>query len=67
MSMEVGAKFNLQSGSFLKAKIDNNGRLGLALANELRPGMLFTLGALLDTNKLQENAHKFGIELNYSA
>ena len=67
MSMEVGAKFNLQGGSFVKAKIDNNGRLGVALANELRPGMLLTLGALLDTNKLQENAHKFGVELNYSA
>lgn len=67
MSMEVGAKFNLQGGSFLKTKIDNNGRLGVALANELRPGMLFTLGALVDTNKLQENAHKFGVELNYAA
>ena len=67
MSMEVGAKYMLQGNSFVKAKIDNYGKLGLSLSNELRPGMQLTLGASLDTNKLQENAHKFGIELNYFA
>jgi voltage-dependent anion channel protein 2 len=67
MSMEVGAKYMLQGNSFIKAKIDNYGKLGLSLSNELRPGMQLTLGTSLDTNKLQENAHKFGIELNYFA
>jgi voltage-dependent anion channel protein 2 len=67
MIMEVGAKYNVGPGSFVKTKIDNSGRLGIAIANELRPGMQLTMGALLDTNKLSENAHKFGLELNYAA
>ena len=65
--MEVGAKYLLQDKAFVKAKIDNYGKLGLSLSNELRPGMQLILGASIDTNKLQENAHNFGVELNYFA
>ena len=67
MSMEVGAKWFLLGGGFVKAKLDNVGRLGVALASDLRPGLQVTLGASIDTAKLNENAHKLGLELNYSA
>jgi voltage-dependent anion channel protein 2 len=65
--MEVGAKWNLIGGGFIKAKLDNVGRLGLALASDLRPGVQMTLGATVDTQKLNDNAHKLGLELVYSA
>ena len=65
--MEIGAKYLLSGGGFVKSKLDNNGRLGLALASDLRPGMQLILGASIDTAKIQENNHKFGVELNYSA
>jgi hypothetical protein len=65
--MEIGAKYLLSGGGFIKTKLDNNGRLGLALASELRTGMQLTLGASIDTAKINENTHKFGVELNYSA
>lgn len=66
--MEIGAKYLLTGGAgFVKTKLDNNGRLGVALASELRPGMQLTLGASIDTAKINENNHKFGVELNYSA
>jgi voltage-dependent anion channel protein 2 len=67
LTMEVGAKWNMIGGGFLKAKLDNVGRLGLALASDLRPGVQVTLGATVDTAKLNENAHKLGLELIYSA
>lgn len=66
LSMEVGAKWNLLGGGFVKAKVDNVGRLGIALASDLRPGVQVTLGATVDTAKLSENAHKLGLELVYS-
>ena len=67
LAMEVGAKWNLQGGGFVKAKLDNVGRLGVALSNELRPGLQATLGAMVDTARMNENAHKLGLELIYSA
>ena len=68
LAMEIGAKYLLTGGAgFIKTKLDNNGRLGVALASELRPGMQLTLGASIDTAKINENNHKFGVELNYSA
>jgi voltage-dependent anion channel protein 2 len=68
LGMEVGAKLYLANGGFFKTKVDNLGRLGLALASEVNRGLVATLGASLDLNKLQEgDAHKFGIDLTYSA
>lgn len=71
VAMEVGAKFNLQggnsSGAFIKTKLDNQGRLGVAFCNELRPGVLLNLGSTVETTKLGENVHKVGLELTYSA
>lgn len=67
MAMEVGAKYYSNGGGFFKGKIDNTGRLGLAVASDLRPCMQLILGASIDTNKLAENNHSFGLQLNYSA
>lgn len=67
LAMEVGAKWNLIGGGFVKAKLDNVGRLGVALASDLRPGVQVVLGATVETTKLNENTHKLGLELNYSA
>ena len=65
--MEVGAKYYLVGGGFVKAKLDNSGRLGMAIASDLRPGMQLILGASVDTNKLSENNHRIGFELSYAA
>lgn len=65
--MEVGAKYFLVGGGFVKAKLDNAGKLGLAVASDLRPGMQLLLGASVDTNKLADNNHKLGLELLYNA
>jgi len=67
LGMEIGAKYYLIGGGFLKAKLDNAGRLGLAFSTDLRPDVQLSIGATLDTTKMNENAHKFGLELNYSA
>lgn len=66
VGMEVGAKYYLLGGGFLKAKLDNAGRLAFALASDLRPGVQITLGATVDTAKLNDNNHKLGLELVYS-
>jgi len=67
LNMEVGAKYNLIGGGFIKAKMDNLGKLGLAFSSDLRTGVQLVLGAQIDTMKLNENVHRFGLHLNYSA
>lgn len=65
--MEVGAKWHLIGGGFIKAKLDNAGRLGLAFATDLRSNVQLILGATIDATKMKDNVHKFGLELTYSA
>lgn len=87
MSMELGAKWYLNTSalsnitgsrigaSFIKAKVDNQGRLAMSLSNDVRPGVQLLLGATVDTAKLgrssltpeeQRSCHKIGMELHYA-
>ncbi|CAG8618003.1 31934_t:CDS:2 [Racocetra persica] len=53
VNMEIGAKYFLDRDAFVKAKIDNNGRLGLGYTQALRPGVKISLGGSIDTSKLE--------------
>lgn len=67
LGLEVGTKYYLNGGGFLKAKLNNAGLVGLAFATELRSNVQLILGASIDATKLNENVHKFGLELSMSA
>ncbi len=67
MTIEVGAKYALDSDAFVKVKTDSLGRLGLGYTQVLRPGVKLSLGGLFDTTRLQENAHKIGLSLTLEA
>ncbi|KAJ3209774.1 Mitochondrial porin [Entophlyctis luteolus] len=61
VSIEVGTKYTLDNQTFVKAKIDNVGRLGLGYTQILRPGVKLALGGSFDTTRLNENAHRVGL------
>lgn len=63
IGLEVGAKYKMDSTTFVKAKISNSGVLGLAYSQDLRPGVKINFGASIDTGRLNENAHKLGLSL----
>lgn len=63
VSIEVGTKYNLDRDTYVKAKIDNGGRLGLGYTQTLRPGVKVSLAGLFDTARINENAHKIGLSL----
>ncbi|KAJ3239601.1 Mitochondrial porin [Chytriomyces hyalinus] len=64
VSIEVGTKYVLDNQTFVKAKIDNVGRLGLGYSQVLRPGVKLGLGGLFDTTRLHENVHRVGFSLS---
>ncbi|KAJ3317076.1 Mitochondrial porin [Blyttiomyces sp. JEL0837] len=63
VSIEVGTKYTLDRDAFVKAKIDNAGRLGLGYTQVLRPGIKLSLGGSFDTTRLHENVHRVGLSL----
>ncbi|KAI0243812.1 Mitochondrial porin, partial [Massospora cicadina] len=54
----LGTKYSLDKEAFVKAKVDNQGKLGLAYTQLLKPGIKLSLGGSFDTAKLNEPSHK---------
>lgn len=67
VAIEVGTKYNLDKSSFLKAKVNNAGILGLGFSQTLRDGVKLGLGGSFDTARLNENVHKLGFSLTLEA
>ncbi|KAJ3356032.1 hypothetical protein AMAG_10334 [Allomyces macrogynus ATCC 38327] len=67
VTIEVATKYALDKDAFVKAKIDNSGRLGLGYTQVLRPGVKINLGGFFDTTRLAENVHKVGLSLTLEA
>ncbi|KAL1923567.1 uncharacterized protein VTP21DRAFT_8547 [Calcarisporiella thermophila] len=67
VALEVGTKYFLDKDAFVKAKVNNNGILGLSYTQLLRPGVKVTLGGSFDTSRVNENAHKFGLAFTVDA
>ncbi|KAJ3376771.1 Mitochondrial porin, partial [Entophlyctis sp. JEL0112] len=51
VAIELGAKYTVDANTFVKAKIDNYGNLGLGFTQKLRPNVKLQLGGVFDTNK----------------
>ncbi|KAJ3293683.1 Mitochondrial porin [Rhizoclosmatium sp. JEL0117] len=60
VGIEVGTKYALDNATFVKAKIDNYGRLGLGYTQQVQPSIKLQLGGSFDTTRLSENVHKIG-------
>lgn len=60
VSLEVGTRAYLDNASFVKARINNAGILGLGYTQALRPGVKMSLGLALDTQKISAEGEKAG-------
>ncbi|KAJ1648699.1 Mitochondrial porin [Coemansia erecta] len=67
VSAELATKYILDNDAYVKAKVDNAGRLGLSFTQLMRPGVKLSLAGLFDTARLQENTHKLGAALTFEA
>jgi len=63
VGIEVGTKYCLDKDAFVKAKIDNSGKLSLGYSQMLRPGIRMSIAGAFDTTRPNENAHKLGLSL----
>jgi voltage-dependent anion channel protein 2 len=63
----VAAKMAMDKDSFVKAKVDNEGFLGLSYTHSLRQGMKVAVGALFDATRLDTSAHKVGLHMTFES
>jgi Eukaryotic porin len=63
VAIEVGSKVLLDKNSFFKAKVDNQGRLGLGYSQVLRTGIKVVVGGMFDTTRISADVHKLGLQL----
>lgn len=67
MNMEIAIKYMLNSASFIKAKVNQQGGLNLAISSVVSPGLRLVVGALIDTKNLHKDSHKMGLNVVFDA
>lgn len=65
LGLEFGGKLVLDSTASVKGKITNNGIVGFAYMQTIRPGVKLNLGAAIDATRLNESSHKIGLSLSF--
>jgi len=66
-ALTVAGKYTIDKETFMKAKLDNNLRLGLSYVHKIKPGVQLTLSSLINGKSLDEGGHKLGLSLNFDA
>jgi voltage-dependent anion channel protein 2 len=63
----LGCKYQLDSDSAVRAKINNASQLGLGYQQKLRKGVTVTLSSLIDVKNFNQGGHKLGMALELEA
>lgn len=63
----IGAKFLADKDTTLRAKLHNNGQLGLSFQQKLRSGITLTLTSLVECKTFNQGGHKVGVGLDFEA
>jgi len=66
-SLGIGAKYVLEDGAAVKAKINNKCEIGLGYQQKLRDGVTVTLSTLVNSGNLNAGGHKVGMSLEMEA
>jgi len=63
----VCGKYTVDDQTYIKAKLDNNLRLGCSYVQSLRPGIQLTMSCLVNAKSLEAGGHKLGLSLNFAS
>jgi len=63
----IGAKYVLEDGAALRAKINNKSEIGLGYQQKLRDGVTLTLSTLVNSGSINAGGHKVGMALEMEA
>jgi len=63
----IGAKYDLDKESSVRAKVNNSSQIGLAYQQRLRDGITLSLSTLIEGKNFNAGGHKVGIALELEA
>lgn len=63
----IGCKYNLDRDASVRAKVDNNCRIGLAYQFRVRDGITLGLSCQVDGKNFNQGGHKTGLSLDLAA
>merc|ERR1712088_314202 len=63
----IGAKYVLDDGAVVRAKINNSSEIGLGYQQKLRDGVTVSLSTLVNGANFNAGGHKIGVSLEMSA
>jgi len=63
----IGSKYNLDSDSALRVKVNNQSMIGLGYSQKLREGVTMYLSAQIDGKNFNDGGHKIGFALELEA
>lgn len=63
----IGCKYNLDSETSVRAKVNNASQIGLSYQQKLREGVTICLSTLIDGKNFNEGGHKVGFSLELEA
>jgi len=63
----LGCKMALDDASSVRAKVDNNSKVGVSYQHKLRPGVTMTLSTLVDAANFGAGGHKVGLALDFES
>jgi len=63
----LGAKYEVDRETSLRAKLNNSRQLGLSYSQLIRPGIRLCLSSLIDGMNLNQGGHKIGLALELEA
>ncbi|KAH9413605.1 non-selective voltage-gated ion channel VDAC2-like [Dermatophagoides pteronyssinus] len=66
-NFNIGCLYRMDEDTQIKARVNNKNNIGLALIRRLRPGITFTLNALIDGKNFNQGGHKMGMGIDLSA
>merc|ERR1712059_57613 len=66
-SFGIGAKYVLEDGASVRAKINNKSEIGLGYQQKLRDGVTVTLSTLVNSANINAGGHKVGLALEMEA
>ncbi|KAK9448437.1 eukaryotic porin/Tom40 [Limtongia smithiae] len=67
VSFELGTKYTIDPSTSAKVKIANSGLVSLSYLQTIHPGVKLGLGAAVDTQRLDQAAHKLGVSFTFEA
>lgn len=61
----IASQYRMDNATQLRAKVSNQGNLGLAMTHTLKPGLKLILSSMVNMHSFNEGGHKVGLGIEY--